>query len=136
MSASGVRSSWLTLAKDCVVSVSSSFERNHLDAALVPARPTEVIAGAGDSGYERPFSGQGVVGQSAAGGLGEPMGEAARAGASPSRRTPVTSSRGQGCERCVVRSDDYDIGDEATIRSAGDGVYALVVTGLWGRHEH
>src|SRR6266404_3820505 len=78
MSASRVRSSWLTLAKDCVFSVSSSFERNHLDAALVPARPTEVIAGAGDSGYERPFSGQGVVGQSAAGGLGEPMGEAAR----------------------------------------------------------
>ena len=43
------------------------------------------------------------------------MGEEARRGASPSLRTPVTSCRGQGCERCVVRSDDYDIGDEATL---------------------
>ena len=102
-------------------------------AGAVPAH-VRVSGRGGDSpckdGWRR------VVGQSAAGGLGEPMGEAARRGASPSLRTPVTSCRGQGCERCVVRSDDYDIGYEATIRSAGDGVYALVVTGLWGRHEH
>ena len=64
-------------------------ERNHLDAALVPARPTEVIAGAGDSGYERPFSGQGDIAPE----LGRSRTPTSVGRAPCSRRRPRTRAR-------------------------------------------